>query len=180
MINHPELLAEVISERLEADEDLTLIDCFFKHPETYKEMTDRHRAEINALPLAFAFSGEQLQEVLTAWNITEKEAIAGAITPIGHGGYIRTTDKDLVNDTFKRIREERQAAIEADTTGTGFIYQMFRTELNDHEFSYTQEVDDTLTALGFTEADINSNPALKAGLIAAIDKINAGRDPFDE
>ena len=131
-----------------------------KHPETYKEMTDRHRAEINALPLAFAFSGEQLQEVLKAWNITEKEAIAGAITPIGHGSYIRTTDKDLVNDTFKRIREERQAAIEADTTGAGFIYQMFRTELNNHEFSYT--------------ADINSNPALKAGLIAAIDKINAG------
>ena len=180
MINHPELLAEVLNERLEADEDLTLIDCFFKHPETYKEMTDRHRAEVNALPLAFAFSGEQLQEVLTAWNITEKEAIAGAIMPIAHGAYIRTTDKELVNDTFKRIQEERQAAIEADTTGTGFIYQMFRTELNNREFSYTQDVDETLTELGFTEADINSSPALKAGLIAAIEKINTAPDPFDE
>ena len=148
--------------------------------ETYKAMKQRHQNEVNALPLAFAFSGEQLQEVLTAWNITEKEAIAGAIMPIAHGAYIRTTDKDLVSNTFKRLQEERQAAIDADTTGTGFIYQMFRTELNNHEFSYTQDVDDTLTDLGFTEADINSNPALKAGLIAAIDKINTGRDPFDE
>ena len=148
--------------------------------ETYKQMKDRHQAEINALPLAFAFSAEQLKEKLTAWNITEEEAIAGAITPIAHGGYIRTTDKELVNDTFKRIREETAAAIEADTTGTGFIYQMFVYELNNHEFSYTQEIDDTLTDLGFTEADINSNSALKAGLIAAIDKINTGRDPFDE
>ena len=148
--------------------------------ETYRQMKNRHQEEVNALPLAFAFSAEHLKEVLSAWNISEEEAIAGAITPIGHGGYIRTTDKELVNSTFKRIQEERQAAIEADTTGTGFIYQMFRTELNNREFSYTQDVDETLTELGFTEADINSSPALKAGLIAAIEKINTAPDPFDE
>lgn len=180
MINHPELLAEAISEKLEADEDLTIMDIFFKHPETYKEMKDRHQAEINALPLAFAFSRDRYREKLAEWGITEEEAKAGAVVGIGGGGFIRSSDRDLVISTFERIGKERQAAIDADTTGTGFIYQMFRYELNNHEFSYTQETDDTLTALGITDDDLNSNPALKAGLIAAIDKINTGRDPFDE
>lgn len=148
--------------------------------ETYKQMKDRHQAEVNALPLAFAFSHDRYLERLAAWNITEEEAEAGAILSIGAGGFIRATDEELVKSTFERIHDETEAAIAADTTGTGFIYEMFLYELNNHEFSYTQDTDDTLTALGFTEADINDNPALKAGLIAAIDKINAGRDPFDE
>lgn len=148
--------------------------------ETYKQMKDRHQSEVNALPLAFAFSHDRYLERLAAWNITEEEANNGAIVGIGGGGFIRSSDRDLVISTFERIRAEEEAAIAADTTGDGFIYQMFLYELNNHEFSYTQDVDDTLTALGFTEADINDNPALKAGLIAAIDKINAGRDPFDE
>lgn len=148
--------------------------------ETYKQMKDRHQAEVNALPLAFAFSRDRYREKLAEWGITEEEAEAGAVVGIGGGGFIRSSDRELVVNTFKRIQEETAAAIEADTTGTGFIYQMFVYELNNHEFSYTQDTDDTLTALGFTEADINDNPALKAGLIAAIDKINAGRDPFDE
>lgn len=180
MITDPELFAEIINERLEADEDLTLIDCFFKHPETYKEMNDRHQNEVNVLPLAFAFSEKQYRDKLAEWQITPEEAKAGAIIGIGNGGFIKASDRELVVSTFERIAEERQAAIEADQDGTGFIYQMFRTELNNREFSYTQDTDETLTALGITDDDLNNNPALKAGLIAAIDKINTGRDPFDE
>ena len=148
--------------------------------ETYKEMRERQQAEVNALPIAFAFTEERMSELLAEWGITEEEAEAGAISYIGNNGFIRTSDEELVINAFARIRDERQAAIKADTTGTGFIYQMFLYELNNHEFSYTQEVDDTLNTLGITDDELNSNPALKAGLIAAIDKINTGRDPFDE
>lgn len=148
--------------------------------ETYKEMRERQQAEVNALPIAFAFTEERMSELLAEWGITEEEAEAGAISYIGNNGFIRTSDEELVINAFARIRDERQAAIKADTTGTGFIYQMFLYELNNHEFSYTQEVDDTLNTLGITDDELNSNPALKAGLIAAIDKINAGRDPFDD
>lgn len=148
--------------------------------ETYTQMKDRHQAEINALPLAFAFSADQLKEKLAAWNITEEEAIAGAIMPITHGGYIRTADKDLVRDTFKRIQEEKRAAIEADTTGDGYIYEMFLYELNNHEFSYTQDITDTLDALQLTADDINGSLALRHGLNKAVQEINGAGDPFDE
>ena len=40
--------------------------------ETYKAMKERHQEEVNALPLAFAFSKEQYRAKLDAWNITNE------------------------------------------------------------------------------------------------------------
>lgn len=148
--------------------------------ETYTQMKDRHQAEINALPLAFAFSKEQYRDKLAAWNITEEEAKAGAVVGIGNGGFIRATDKELIVGTFARIRNEKKAAIESDTTGDGFIYEMFLYELNNHEFSYTQDITDTLDALQLTADDVNSNLALQHGLNKAVQEINGAGDPFDE
>ena len=144
--------------------------------ETYKEMNARHTAEFNALPLGFAFSKDQFKRVLEQWNITEKEAEAGAILSIGSGGFIRATDKELYLETVKRIQDEENAAIEADKTGTGFIYQMFLYELRNHEFIITQDTDETLTALGISEEDLKTNAALRFGLCKAIAKIQEESD----
>ena len=149
-------------------------------PETYKEMKDRHQAEVNALPLAFAFSRDQYREKLAAWNITEEEAKAGAIVGIGNGGFIRSSDRDLVIGTLERIHDEEQAAIAADTTGDGSIYEMFLYELNNHEYSYTCDVDETLNALGISWEEMADKPALLNGLNNALKTIGLGADPFDE
>lgn len=148
--------------------------------ETYKAMKERHQEEVNALPLAFAFSKEQYRAKLDAWNITEEEANNGAILGIGGGGFIRSSDRDLVIGTFERIHDEEQAAIAADTTGDGFIYQMFLYELNNHEFSYTGDVEETLAALQLTADDINGNEALQHGLKRAVKEIAGAWDPFNE
>lgn len=148
--------------------------------ETYKAMKDRHQAEVNALPLAFAFSERQYNEKLAEWNITPEEAKAGAIVGIGGGGFIRSCDRELVTSTFKRIREEEAAAIAEDITGDGFIYEMFLTELNNHEYSYTGDIMETLDALGITPADLDKSEALRNGLKKAVKEIAAGPDPFDE
>ena len=140
--------------------------------ETYKEMKARQLKEVNALPIAFAFDDNQLKEKLAEWDITEEEAIAGAITNIGNGGFIRTSDADLVINTFRRIGDERSAAIAADHSGDGFIYQMFLTELRNHEFSYTQDADYTLQLLNISAEDLANNAALQHGLNAAIETIN--------
>ena len=148
--------------------------------ETYKQMKDRHQAEVNALPLAFAFSRNQYREKLAEWNITEEEAKAGAIIGIGGGGFIRSGDKDLVIGTFERIHDEEQAAIKADQDGTGFIYEMFLYELNNHEYSYTGDISETLDALSITADDLENSEALRNGLKKAVKEIAAGPDPFDE
>ena len=148
--------------------------------ETYKAMKERHQEEVNALPLAFAFSRDQYRRKLAAWNIAEEEAEAGAIIGLGNGGFIRSSDKDLVVSTFERIHDEEQAAIAADLTGDGYIYEMFLYELSNHEFSYTGDVEETLAALQLTADDINSNEALQHGLKRAVKEIAGAWDPFNE
>ena len=148
--------------------------------ETYRQMKDRHQAEANALPLAFAFSRDQYARQLASWGITEAEANNGAILGIGGGGFIRSSDRDLVTSTFNRIAEEEAAAIAADLTGDGYIYEMFFYELNNHEFSYTGDIDETLAALRLTTDDINSNEALQHGLKRAVKEIAGAWDPFNE
>lgn len=148
--------------------------------ETYKEMKRRHQDEVNALPLGFAFSDKQYREKLAEWNITPEEAKAGAIVGIGGGGFIRSSDKELVINTFKRIADEERAAIEADQDGTGFIYEMFLTELCNHEYSYTGDISETLDALNITAEEVNASAALQNGLKKAVKEIAAGPDPFSE
>lgn len=147
--------------------------------ETYRQMKERHQREVKALPLAFEFSRAGYLARLTEWNITEEEADNGAVIGIGGGAFIRSGDKDLVNGTLERIFEEEQAAIAADMTGDGFIYQMFLYELNNHEFGYTQDADETLSALGISAEALANSEALRHGLHRAMNEINGGRDPFD-
>ena len=147
--------------------------------ETYKQMKDRHQSEVNALPLAFAFSDKQYKKQLEAWNITEEEAAAGAIVGIGGGGFIRTSDREKVISTFNRIREEERAAIAADPDGSGYIFEMFYTELLNHEYRYTLDPAETLDELGIDPEELQKNKALKAGLEKAIAKIEKKGDIFD-
>lgn len=146
--------------------------------ETYRKMAARHQNEVNALPLGFAFSKEQYREKLASWNITEEEAEAGAVLGIGHGGFCRASDRDLVVDTFKRIREEKRAAIESDTTGDGYVYQGLQYELINHEYSYTGDATDAILAVGLTETDLQRD-AVQAALKRATREV-MGTDPFDE
>ena len=146
--------------------------------ETYIEMKNRHQAEINALPLAFAFSKEQYRDKLAAWNITEDEAAAGAVIGISGGGFIRATDKELVSSTFKRIQEEKRAAIEADTTGTGYIYQGLKYELINHEYSYTEDATEAIQAVGLTLEDMDTN-AFRIAYKKATEEIR-GADPYGD
>lgn len=146
---------------------------------TYEAMKDRQQKLVNALPLAFAFTEKQYKTKLQEWNITEEEARAGAIVSIGGGGFIRSQDARKVADTFDSIRDEINAAIAADQTGDGFIYDMFLYELQNHEFIITQDTRETLDALEITEADLKERPALRHGLNKAIKEINTAGDPFD-
>ena len=147
--------------------------------ETYKQMKDRHQNEVNALPMAFAFGNDQYREMLAAWGITEEEAAAGAVIGIGAGGFIKASDRDLVVGTFERIRNEQRAAIESDTTGTGYIYQGLKYELINHEYAYTGDATEAVMAVGLTEADLESLPG-RLAYKRATEEVKGGRDPFDE
>ena len=69
---------------------------------------------------------------------------------------------------FFRHAEEMRIAIENDTTGDGFIYQMFDYELSNHEYIVSGDVSNTLDALGLTHDEVNSDKRLLHGLKKAI------------
>ena len=136
----------------------------------YTEMKKKHQEEVNAFPKFFAFSNKQFEEGMKSLGLEEKDT--DKIVSIGAGGFIRKADADKFCAMFKRQEEERKAAIKADSTGDGFIYDMFLHELNNHEYGYTGDIEDTLNALGVTAEDFVNNPRLVHGLEAAATAID--------
>ena len=67
-----------------------------------------------------------------------------------------------------RHHDELQAAIDADLTGKGFIFDMFSYELANHEYNYTGDISSTLEALNLTEDEVNNNKRIQLGLKLAI------------
>ena len=76
--------------------------------ETYQELKARHEKEVNALPLGFAFSEEQFEEMKLKLGVKENSELYR----LGNtGGFYRKVDSELIHNTFKRHVEERRNAI---------------------------------------------------------------------
>lgn len=73
---------------------------------------------------------------------------------------------------FKRHKEEINTEIANDKTGSGFIKDMFKYELINHEYGYTMDLQDTISSLGLSIEDINNSSNLSNGLNLAINEIN--------
>lgn len=136
----------------------------------YAELRNRQQEEFNALPLGFAFGGKQFEEMMKKWGL-DPEKDLDKIYSVGYGGYIQKKDAELLHKTRERHDAEMEAAIEADKTGEGFIYQMFLYELDNHEYGYTGDTEDTLDALGYTAEEVLGNPRLKRGIEKAVTEI---------
>lgn len=128
----------------------------------YAEMRQRQQQEFNALPLGFAFSQKQFDEMMEGWGL-DPEKDLDKIYRITAGGYVQKKDADLLHQTRERHDAEMAAAIAEDKTGNDFIYQMFLAELADHEYGYTGDSEDTLDALGYTMEQIAADARLLKG-----------------
>lgn len=136
----------------------------------YAELRQKRQEEFNALPLGFAFDNKQFEEMMRKWGL-DPEKDLDKICSIGYGGFIQKKDADLLHKTLDRHDAEMQAAIAEDATGEGFIYEMFLFELDNHEYGYTWDMEDTLDALGYTAAEVLGEPRLKRGIEKAISEI---------
>ena len=126
----------------------------------YLEMKERHQKEFNSFPMKFAFSDKQFEEGMRELGLeptdTDKVYKFG-----GTGGFYRRSDAEQLHEMLKRHSDEEKAAIEADTDGTGYAYEMFYYEFGNHEYSYTYDVEDTIRALGYESVEeIKENPQL--------------------
>lgn len=136
----------------------------------YQKMRNRQQREFNMLPLGFAFNRKQFNEMMRGWGLHPERDVK-EVTCIGNGGYIQKKDVELLRQTSARHKEELAAAIESDTTGDGFIFQMFYRELKNHEYGYTGDADDTLDTLNCTMEQVQSDQRLYRGFQQACKKI---------
>lgn len=128
----------------------------------YEEIKNKHQKRVNDFPLGFAFSNEQFKNMMEKWGLTENDT--DKIVSIDGGGFLRKTDIEEYNKMWTEIRKEHKDLIEQDKTGEGYIKDMFVSELENHEYGYTYELDDTLDALELTREQIASSPSLSHGL----------------
>lgn len=132
----------------------------------YMELKERQQQEVNALPLGFAFSEKQFNEMMVGWGL-DPEKDLDKIVSIGYGGFIQKKDRTIMHETFDRHKREMKEAIAADPTGEGFIFGMFLRELENHEYGYTGDMTDALEALGFTAQEVVDDPRLNRGISKA-------------
>ena len=135
----------------------------------WQELRKRQRAEICTIPIYWAFTDESFDQLLKKLGLT-RENYSEHLCSV-FGGMILKKDKPAMDEMFRRHEMERTAAIAADMTGDGIIFDMFYTELIADEYGYTGAYGDTLDSLGYTMADIEADPRLLNGLEMAAAKI---------
>lgn len=129
---------------------------------TYTALKQKHQEEVNNFPMGFAFSKKDLEEEMAKLGLTATDT--DKVVSIGGGGFIRKTDSKALGEMSSRHKKEMKDAIDNDTIGDGFIFDMFAYELANHEYGYTGEIEPALDALGLTIDEINASESLLYGL----------------
>ena len=129
----------------------------------YREMKQRHQNEVNAFPMAFAFSQKQFEEGMRSLGLEPDDTDKVYGLP-GTGGFYRRSDADALHEMFGRHEKELKEAMQDEQ----FVFEAFDYELGNHEFIVTGDVEDAVNALGLTIDEVNENPKLIAGLQKAV------------
>lgn len=145
----------------------------------YIEMRNRHQEEFNTLPMKAAFGEAQFKEMMHEWGLQNGKKSLEKIVHIAGGVYMLKKDLHLYHEMSERHYREMKDAIASDTTGKGFIYDMFRAELSNHEYTYTYDVSDAIAACGVTVEEINADQRLAHGLWKATQDLKRWAEEHD-
>ena len=146
--------------------------------ETYQEIKKRQEEELKKIPIKFAFTDEQFKQGMKELGLNENDT--DKIVSIGAGGFMKKTDVEAYKEMQKKHNKEFWTEIAKDKVGDKFIKNMFLYELNNHEYSYTNDITDTLMSLGLSNKDIEENKNLRTGLILAEKEILQAEESEEE
>ena len=135
----------------------------------YQKLKNKQQEEYNALPMFFALSEKSFEKGMLELGLQSTDT--DKIYQTEMGMFYRKEDKPLFKETIQRFHDALQKAISEDKTGDNFICQMFYTELINHEYAFTEDPEDALTALNLTWEQVQADPCLKHGFEKAISKI---------
>ena len=139
-------------------ESQILIDVERCLSESYSEMVARHEDEFKFFPVMCAVSKSQFDTGMR--NLGLKPTDTDKILCVCRNCFIRKADEDDFQAMCQRHRLELEAAMDADRTGDGYLLEMFRCELANHEYGYTRDAEPALMALGVAWEDIGGDERL--------------------
>jgi hypothetical protein len=130
-------------------------------------MNERHQQEVNAFPIVFAFNNKQFEEGMAKLGLSPEDT--DKVYKFGStGGFYRKSDSPALKELFDRHEKEMREAIDGDSTGDGFIFDMFNHELADHEYIASGDVSYTLDMIGLSWDEVHASKKLMRGLKKAI------------
>ena len=99
----------------------------------------------------FAFSDDQFTE-----GLKKLGADPGQLRALPGGGYMLADKVQGFIEILQANDRERAAALRHPE----YVFNMFYSELANHEYSYTGDASETLQALGMSEDQLRADPAL--------------------
>lgn len=97
----------------------------------------------------FAFDEKQFKEGLDELHVTEKDIVRA-----GYGMFVL---KDKI-DGLHQLSEKSDREMKEGMKDRDFVYDMFRSELANHEYCITGDYTETLDALNLTMDEVEDNP----------------------
>jgi len=121
----------------------------------YKEFKEKQSKLLNKLPLHFAFGKKQFNELLVELNLTQ-DNYKKFLCQTSNGAIWLKSDIHLRTEWIENYDKEYSEL----KKNPSFMYEAFLYEMNNHEFGYTRNPEQTLEALFLTEAEVNNNKEL--------------------
>ena len=133
----------------------------------YREFKEKTQNEFNNFPIGFAFTSKQFEESKKKLGVKDNSELV----KIGCNAFIRKADRVKFHKMISSQNEEYDRLILEDIEGNGFIADMFKYELPNHEFGYTWDLEDTLDALDLTKEKVMSDKKYFNGINNALKEI---------
>lgn len=128
----------------------------------YMELRNRQQSDVNAFPMVYAFGKDQFVKAMKKLGLTPEQK--DKVTSIyGCGDILLKTDVPAWFALCKRHRDELKTAMQ----DMNFAYDAFSCELANHEYAYTNDPTEALSALGITAPDLDADPRLRDCFIKA-------------
>lgn len=124
-----------------------------KEYKSYAEMEAAHQKEVNDFPMCWMFGIKSEEEIKEAIKSSLGADSLSECIGNGAGGLILAADKDKYLAMFARQKEEKELFAK----NAKNLEEMILREMNNHEYSYTQNPHDTLLALGRSFKDFDTD-----------------------
>lgn len=103
--------------------------------QAYLNLIEKHRREIEAFPIAYAFNEQQLKEALEKLGV---ESVKECVTIFNHGDIVKKENAPKFIEMLKRQMNELKIAMKEEA----FAEAAFLYEMDNHEYAINWDGDD--------------------------------------